>query len=699
MKNKCLNCFKDYDENTEICPHCHYDNSSSAKENFYLKPGTILKNQYIIGVGINAGGFGILYKGWDIELQIVVAIKEYFPTSIARRGKNNEVIVNNGKNAAIEYEAGYKRFLREARLTSKFNQHPNIVNVFDFFEENNTSFIVMELLEGIDCKEFVTKNNAPMEVPLVIEITSKVLNALEALEKEKVIHRDISPDNIFICKDGRIKLIDFGSAVTEKSIENNDPYNGLIVKKGMSPIEQYAKHSKNMKVGTYSDLYALGATIFYLLTLKVPFESNDRELLQKEAMKKGDIKFEETAKDINPNVPEYLDRAIIRAMAIMPNLRFSSVHEMIETIDKEKIVEFPEEILKRRKKKRMIINIITCISVTFAIGIGSYIIKEKNKDSIANLEISPTTISVAFPCESDLEKEKYKNLSNEFMEEYPDVKIDLILETKAKYIEIINSDNAPHMFLNNDDLDVPEKKLIDLTLLAESLNTDEYEFLEKYDITYPHKYQVPLAFEVLLCYENSSLIEKTDNNFTSLDNLENAGYSLNMNYSIENYLLNNDSINLLKSKGRNGFEVFANETVPYYVGSSLELRNVQKTLAGYYSVKLFTDKCIVYLQDNISICKTNENDQNACLLFAHYMLSDAAQNILYVQNDSYLPINKSTLNFYIKQNDDLKCILNYLSTAICYGEDKKYQVEKSRIITEWMNQLNESFEELEKLLK
>ena len=157
---RCLNCMKEYQGEGNICPWCGYDQKSGPKELYYLQPGTILADRYVVGVQINTGGFGIIYKAWDNTLDKMVAIKEYFPGGIANRipGKK-EVLVYAPKNMK-EYQRGKEKFLNEARTVAKFNNHPNILDVYDFFEDNQTAYMIMDFLDGMSFKEYIREKTA-----------------------------------------------------------------------------------------------------------------------------------------------------------------------------------------------------------------------------------------------------------------------------------------------------------------------------------------------------------------------------------------------------------------------------------------------------------------------------------------------------------------------------------------------------------
>ena len=208
---QCKNCFGHYEDvSLSVCPHCGFEPGAPIGEVFYLYPGTVLNNRYSIGQVLGFGGFGITYKAWDAKLQTIVALKEYYPTGIVNRTPGTRNVVLFAGNRVKEFDHGLERFVDEAKNMAKFSSHKNIVNVFEYFQENNTAYIVMEFLDGITLSAFLQTNTVPQET--AIEITLSVAAALRDIHESGIIHRDVSPDNIFICHNGNIKLIDFGAA-------------------------------------------------------------------------------------------------------------------------------------------------------------------------------------------------------------------------------------------------------------------------------------------------------------------------------------------------------------------------------------------------------------------------------------------------------------------------------------------------------
>ena len=260
-KKLCENCFAQIEK--EPCPKCGFDPNRYVKDPMTLALGSILENRYVIGGVIEKGGFGTTYLAYDRKLECRVAVKEYYPYGLAVRSPGTTTVSVSNAEAEETFKNGAEKFYDEARLVAKFNGNPNIVSVHDFFYENDTVYFTMGYLEGQTLKAFLKEHGAlsPGQAVCVAEAVS---NALMAAHSLNVLHRDISPDNIMVCKDGTIKLLDFGAArqvVTEGSQSLS-----VILKQGFAPLEQYQKKGKQ---GPWTDIYSLGATLYHALTLDV----------------------------------------------------------------------------------------------------------------------------------------------------------------------------------------------------------------------------------------------------------------------------------------------------------------------------------------------------------------------------------------------------------------------------------------------
>ena len=248
----CEKCFQIIDE-SNYTSHLCQTQSNIERYPTALAEGTVLSGKYLVGSVIGKGGFGITYLCFDLIKKCRIAIKEYFPDYCAYRasGTKNVCIHNNDAN----YKIGVEKFYKEAKLLSGFRNTPGIVNVLSFFQENNTAYLVMEYLDGCDLKTHF-REGGHFDENYVIFLLLEILKGLKQLHDKKIYHRDISPDNIFLCKDGRIKLIDFGSARTSATTYS------IMVKPGFAPMEQYQTTGNQ---GPWTDIYEAGATAYYFL--------------------------------------------------------------------------------------------------------------------------------------------------------------------------------------------------------------------------------------------------------------------------------------------------------------------------------------------------------------------------------------------------------------------------------------------------
>jgi serine/threonine protein kinase len=235
-----------------------------------LPSGTELVGDYRIERVLGAGGFGVTYLADEIALARLVTIKEYFPSDIAARAQGIEAAPRS-KDCAGDYRWGLDRFIEEAQTLAKFN-HTNIVRVYRYFRANNTGYMVLHWEEGQSLKGWLKSlGRAPRQKELDA-IVAPLLDALELIHKSDFLHRDIAPDNIIIRKAGDPVLIDFGSARGE--IASHTKTVSALVKPGYSPYEQYAETSRRQ--GPWTDIYALGATLYHAITGKRPPDAPSR---------------------------------------------------------------------------------------------------------------------------------------------------------------------------------------------------------------------------------------------------------------------------------------------------------------------------------------------------------------------------------------------------------------------------------------
>ena len=275
---RCMKCMHPLTAGETVCPECGRAYGSANAETFALKPGTILEGKYLVGEMLGQGGFGITYIGFDLLLEQKVAIKEYYPmsTGMVSRDGHSTVVWSSAMMGKTGTQKGFDSFLKEARKMAKLGGIPGVVGVKSVFIQNETAYIVMDFIEGETLLKKLQKN-VPMDFDSCVKLMTPIMQALAEVHEHGIIHRDISPDNIMVRPDGKLILLDLGAA-KDLDIQGNDgsvQSSQMVAKQGFSPIEQY---SKSGKVGPWTDIYAMAATIYYCCTGILPPPATDRTI-------------------------------------------------------------------------------------------------------------------------------------------------------------------------------------------------------------------------------------------------------------------------------------------------------------------------------------------------------------------------------------------------------------------------------------
>ena len=326
----CMGCMSELEQNTGPCPFCGFDIKRYDRPKNSLPLYEIVHGKYLIGRVLGIGGFGITYIAWDFYQSKKVCIKEYFPRSVAVRNPQAQSYteqisvsiqysmlmqtqsVTKIKNA---YKNGLQAYIKEAENLSKFYLLPGIVSVRDFFYGNRTAYIVMEYIDGIDMKRYAGLKGGRLSPPIVFSLLNDVFQSLDQIHRANIIHRDISPDNIMLTRQGKAKLIDFGAA---KNFENSENAS-ILLKHGYAPIEQYDRDGKQ---GPWTDVYSLCASIYYLLTGKrIP-----------SAQKRIEQDTVELLQVMGVPVAENVDRAIQKGLSIDRMERYQTIGELYQDL-------------------------------------------------------------------------------------------------------------------------------------------------------------------------------------------------------------------------------------------------------------------------------------------------------------------------------------------------------------------------------
>ena len=375
---------------------------TEKKNSRALAVNTVLAGKYLVGPVLGEGGFGITYAGYDLNMETRIAIKEYFPVELVTR---DTTLRNTGGGGAISgssasdggepsavgvsssssgsdrvislsgeksktYQQGLKKYVDEARNVSQFADIPGIVSVKDFFYENNTAYIVMEYIDGISLKEYLKQKGGKVSEEKALAILRPVLEALEKVHAAGIIHRDISPDNIMLtfAEEGKagagqsgvaavygnisaVKLIDFGAA--RMTSKNDQKSLTIILKHGYAPEEQYRSHGEQ---GPWTDVYALCAVFYRMLTGKVPEPAMDR--LFSDGLKRP----EELGAKVSPAVSE----TIMKGLAVKKEDRIQSVRDLMDALEGKK----GKEAKPKRKVWGVLVAVAGAVSILAALGPG-----------------------------------------------------------------------------------------------------------------------------------------------------------------------------------------------------------------------------------------------------------------------------------------------------------------------------------------
>ncbi len=306
-----------HETTTNLCPYCGYDISSYELQPGVLKPQTRLKNRYYIGRVLGRGGFGITYNGWDAQTGRRVAIKEYFPSGLAIRLKDDNTMSAVSSVNSHAYKYGVVKFYDEAQILSEFRGVKEIVEIYDFFYENETSYIVMEYIEGENINQIMTRLKR-MDTETAVDIILKLTGAMMKVHAQDVLHRDISPSNIIVTEDGGIKLIDFGSARQFAVDQPNSM--SVILKNGFAPIEQYSRKGNH---GPWTDIYSICATFYYMITGKMPEQATDR-LIEDTLIPPLELDVDITPKQ---------EAVLLKGLAVKAADRYQSASELKNAIE------------------------------------------------------------------------------------------------------------------------------------------------------------------------------------------------------------------------------------------------------------------------------------------------------------------------------------------------------------------------------
>lgn len=315
IEHLCLSCMADKGDQ-EFCPRCGWSSKSYVPgSSSFLVPGTIINSRYLVGLVIGCAGFGVTYIGWDMLLRMKVAIKEYAPYGLAFRKQNEPTLsVCLGEKEKL-FKIGLQKFFEEASLLSRIEEYPGLVSVINYFTANNTAYIVMDYAEGMSIDRYANNFGGRISFDKALTILFPVMNGLQVVHNNGMIHGDIYPDNIHITINEQAKLLNFGNAkLKAREIIKDLP---LVLKKGYAAEEQYRENGVQ---GPWTDVYAIAATIYKLITGLVPPDSRDRAINDTICI----------PSEMGINITPTQENALMKGLAVYAKDRFQTIDEFLQ---------------------------------------------------------------------------------------------------------------------------------------------------------------------------------------------------------------------------------------------------------------------------------------------------------------------------------------------------------------------------------
>ena len=648
---RCYSCFKEFDDLLSICPYCGKVHQTEPEEPIFLIPGTVLAERYIIGECVGSGGFGVVYRAWDAKLETILAIKEFYPRRLVARAQGTTYLII-AKKYQEEFDYRKKRFLSEARSMAKLGKHRSIPNVFEFFEANHSAYIVMELLEGLPLNVYLDQVEGKLDPDFAVMIATEVGNALKSLHANGIIHRDVAPDNIYICsgKEIQVKLMDLGAA---RLADDTDDVIDIILKPGFSPNEQY---DNTGNIGAWTDIYALGATLYRMITGIKPEEATNRKIEDNVV----------APKDIDESISENLSNTIMKAMAVDRHMRFQNIDTFLEALSGERKVVSLEEERKKRKTKRLVGIAAACFAVFIA---GAVVFSQYSaKKAETTLKTADLTMWISVT-EDSTEEEATKAVIEDFTEKFPDVKIDLKSIPEEEYPEAIRNaatmGTLPSIFESTGISDEVLESAADVNEIIESEQAVDCFFLDQYEEYYGGKYkQVPIGIEVPMAFVITNGYISTDYNSNYFNSAD--GFDLTKEDEKPEPVLSLDGLRraIVEENfpsvsfdeddygNRRNFLSEGDNTSPVMLSSSMTIEEIRENLLGY-------EKAYVFYNGNDikgnftyewSMTEGSKNENAAATRLLQWMLGNVYQNTLMISisNEGQIPINKTCYEYKLE---------------------------------------------------
>ncbi len=653
----CFHCLK-VKGRFDVCPYCGNTESIQVERPYQLPYGETLHDRYIMGPSIGSGGFGITYKAFDTALRTVVAVKEFYPAGLVNRGEGERKVGIFSGEKEREYKRRMGRFLEEARNLAMFSDEKSIVNVFDYFEENATAYIIMEYVDAPLLKDYL-KEKGTLSIDEAVGYMLAILEALSIVHSHDIIHKDISPDNIFVTGPDTIKLFDFGAAklsggdFENPDHQNIDPVNlkngrldDIIVKAGYTPLEQYSSQNEQ---GPFMDIYAAGAVFYQMITGEKPLDAPAR-------MEQDNIKRFCTF-GIKGN--KRLERVIFRALDMDPGMRYQTAEEFRDAVAGRKIAAVPQRGVFRpaAPKPRFIW---AGAAVLAGVVLLCHVVLPHKPGTGMDLEnMESCSLEVWLEADQDTGTELIQIMQERIEEECPQltvmVKVFEADEYAGQLEQAAASGSLPEVFCT--DWLSAEDYCEELSGLTRTIDPSLYLYFD--DIMDGEIYEIPTSVQIGVAYVNENKTSGLPESIALEDLVKQEGV---LDYADEPEVYSR-------------FQE-ANEPVAWIAGDLSALDQVEEVTVeavpptDFAVLPVLKDKKLIgSLRSHYGINKQAADSQKAAGRYLLTLLLDhKMQTAAYMGSRDGIPLNKAAVDSYVETK-----MTTYLSAL------KEYKLEEAVI--------------------
>ncbi len=368
----CMGCMNEIEDHITTCPFCGYDETTLIQESYYLNPGSIVGGKYIIGRVLEYGGYSVTYLGWDAEYNRKVTIREYLPSDFSTRAKGDMDVTIYSGDALMQYEEGLATFLNEANTIEHLPDLHGVAKVYDCISENETGYVIQEYLDGQSLKE-IWDAGKRYGVEETVQIIRVLLAGLSELHANGVMHYDIAPENVVITTNGEVKLINFGA--TKYSTTSNSKSLAIILKPGYAPEEQYRSMGQK---GPWSDVYAVAAVMYQMLTGVIPDESVERAMID-------NLK---TPSEMGVKISKSVENALMNALNVYKENRTPSAQRFMQDLASANVKRVVEKQVKLETGKFPLWakGLVAGLACVIVVG-SAYFISSKDTNEVATQTI------------------------------------------------------------------------------------------------------------------------------------------------------------------------------------------------------------------------------------------------------------------------------------------------------------------------